>query len=286
MTPITHATPVGILGLGIVGSRIVRHLRSQGWNILAWNRTPLQELPNDVDSPEAMAQKTSYIVLYLKNKEACLDVVRRMRPYLDKSHVIINHSTIDLPTVQELNSLCTSVGATYWDAPFTGSKLPAERGQLAYYVSGPLEKLPEIRDFLAASSKAILEFGTTPGQATVAKLVTNLISAITVEALSEALSIMKSYDMSGDDLLKAMSQNVCSSGLASFKLPLMDAEDFTPHFSLDNMRKDSVYVRELADAQGIRTPAIDLVSERMQELCDAGMANADFCSLMYGLKED
>ncbi len=279
MAPVTSSTPVALLGLGIIGSGIARHLRSAGWNVLVWNRTPKADLPNDLSGPADAARRAKVICLYLKDREACLQVLSALKGDLTPEHVIINHSTIDVATVRQLAAECAAVGCTYWDAPFTGSRTPAAQGQLVYYVSGPPEKLPVVRPLLEASSKSILEFGTEPGQATTVKLVTNLVSAITVQALSEALAIVKSNGMTAEDLLRALSLNVCGSILANNKIPCMDKGDFSTNFSMDNMRKDSVYVRELARSEGLATPAIDLVSSLMAELCSKGHAEEDFGAL-------
>lgn len=279
MEPVTKSTPVALLGLGIIGSGIARHLRSEGWNLLLWNRTPKTDLPNSADSPADAASRAKIICLYLKDREACKSVLDEMMPKLSSSHIIINHSTIDVKSAGELAALCSSVGATYWEAPFTGSKIPAAQGQLVYYVSGPEKEWPFVAPLLEASSKAILQLGETIGNAMTLKLVTNLVSAITVQAVSEALAIVKTQGLSARSLLDALSLNVCGSALAANKIPLMDQGDFSANFSMDNMRKDSVYVRELAQSDHLTTPAIDLVSSLMKDMCDRGFADYDFSAL-------
>lgn len=279
MNTVTPSTPVALLGLGIIGSGIATHLRSQGWNILVWNRTPKTDLPNDFTSPREAAEKTNTLCLYLKDREACKSVLEEILPVLTAEHSIINHSTIDLETSQELARLCQQAGATYWEAPFTGSKIPASTGQLVYYVSGPADKWATISPLLEASSKEIFTFGEQIGNAMTVKLVTNLVSCITVQALSEALSIVKAKGMNSQDLLNALSLNVCNSLLATNKIPAMDKGDFSPNFSMDNMRKDSVYVIELAQSEGLTTPAINLVSTLMTNLCEQGYAHDDFSAL-------
>lgn len=279
METITPSTPVAILGLGIIGSRIAKHLKSNGWNIIAWNRTPNDDCPNDVATPAEAAKKAKVICLFLKNREACHDVLKAMSGELSAEHIIINHSTIDVKTAKDLARECSETATAYWDAPFTGSKIPAENGQLCYYLSAPAWQLKAIRPLLEASSREIIEFGSGIGKATAAKLATNLVSAVTVQALSEALALVKANGMTANDLLKALSVNVCDSALAHAKIPAMDTENFTTNFSLDNMRKDSVYVRELAREEKIATPAIDLVSKLMQDLCNKGHAEEDFAVL-------
>jgi 3-hydroxyisobutyrate dehydrogenase-like beta-hydroxyacid dehydrogenase len=64
------------------------------------------------------------------------------------------------------------------------------------------------------------------------------------------------------------------------KLPTMLAGDFDTHFSLDNMRKDSVYALELAQNQGLTLPSMETVSQRMTELCEQGLAQNDYTALV------
>ena len=279
MSPLSLQTPIGLLGLGIIGSRIAQHLSHKGWNITPWNRTPKDDFPTAAQSPLEVAQKCQILCLYLKDDKACLDILAQMQAALTPEHIILNHSTISLETVHACAALCQEKGALYWDAPFTGSKLAAEGGQLAYYISGPLEQLSPLRPLLEASSKGIVEVGTEIGQATIVKLVTNLLSAVNVQALAEAQALVKSHGMSTDSLLEALQFNVCNSGVAQFKLPYMDKGDFAPHFSLSNMYKDSCYVQKLALKDGLATPAISLVSELMGQLCAQNHDQEDFCAL-------
>lgn len=270
---------ISILGLGIIGSRISSHLIRQGIDVTVWNRTPREGFPKTASSPLEAARANKIISLYLKDRSACKESFAAMKPALTKEHIILNHSTIDLQTVRELAEECEAIGCGYLDCPFTGSKGAAEAGQLAYYVSGSGELLEKVRPLLALSSKAIIETGEL-GNGTVLKLVTNLLSATMVQGLCEALSIAKAHGIGADQLLGAISVNVTSSPLASFKVPCMDQRNFETNFSLDNMRKDSVYAIELAREKGITPPMISLVSSLMTGLCGDGYAEQDFCCLI------
>lgn len=126
-------------------------------------------------------------------------------------------------------------------------RLPFARGkgELVYYVGTDSTTLDRIRPVLEHSSRDILHLGGI-GAGTVVKLVTNMVSATMVQSLSEALAISQAYGISQEMLGQAISRNVIASPLAAFKLPLMAKRDFSTHFSLDNMRKDSIYAQELA----------------------------------------
>ena len=195
-----------------------------------------------------------------------------MRGALTPEHIILNHSTIDLATVGKLSLMSSAIGCTYVDCPFTGSRLPAEKGELVYYVGTDSTTLDRIRPVLEHSSRGI-------GAGTVVKLVTNMVSATMVQSLGEALAISQAYGISPEMLGQAISRNVIASPLAAFKLPLMAKRDFSTHFSLDNMRKDSIYAQELAAEKGIHPPVAALVSSIMGRLCREGRAEEDFSCL-------
>ncbi|MCB5931513.1 NAD(P)-binding domain-containing protein, partial [[Eubacterium] rectale] len=125
---------VSILGLGLIGSRIARHMAGMGDTVTVWNRTPREDFPEAVPTPADAARASKIIQLYLKDRNACLEVFEQMREALTPEHIILNHSTIDLATVGKLSLMSSSIGCTYVDCPFTGSRLPAEKGELVYYV--------------------------------------------------------------------------------------------------------------------------------------------------------
>ena len=258
---------VSILGLGLIGSRIARHMTGLGDKVTVWNRTPREDFPEAVPSPADAARASKIIQLYLKDRNACLEVFEQMRGALTPEHVILNHSTIDLATVGKLSLMCSAIGCTYVDCPFTGSRLPAEKGELVYYAGTDSSTLDRVRPVLEHSSRDILHLGGI-GAGTVVKLVTNMVSATMVQSLSEALAITQAYGISPQLLGQAISRNVIASPMAE--------RDFSTHFSLDNMRKDSIYAQELAAEKGIHPPAAALVSSIMGKLCREGHAEEDF----------
>lgn len=193
---------VSILGLGLIGSRIARHMAGMGDTVTVWNRTPREDFPEAVPTPADAARASKIIQLYLKDRNACLEVFEQMREALTPEHIILNHSTIDLATVGKLSLMSSSIGCTYVDCPFTGSRLPAEKGELVYYVGTDSTTLDRIRPVLEHSSRDILHLGGI-GAGTVVKLVTNMVSATMVQSLSEALAISQAYGISPEMLGQA-----------------------------------------------------------------------------------
>jgi 3-hydroxyisobutyrate dehydrogenase/glyoxylate/succinic semialdehyde reductase len=192
--------------------------------------------------------------------------------------IVLNHSTIDLPTTLWLAEQCAAKGCDFIDAPFTGSKDAAGAGQLLYYTGGDLELVEKLSHFLAVSSKATIHCGEV-GAATVTKLATNLISACTVQAMGEALAIAKRHGVSPEVFTEAAIRNGSGSPLMAMKYPGILKGDYEPHFTMANMWKDSRYALALAESAGVELPAIAAVSARMGEMCADGFGEMDFSAL-------
>jgi 3-hydroxyisobutyrate dehydrogenase-like beta-hydroxyacid dehydrogenase len=261
-----------VLGLGIIGSRACRLLAAA-----CWNRTP-RGIPCECTTPEEAIADADVISIYLKDAPALRDVAARINPCLKPGQIVLNHSTVDLDTTLWLEKLCLARDCRFLDAPFTGSKLAAESGQLVYYIGGDPALAAQVDDYLAVTSKSRIHCGGV-GAATVVKLATNLISACTVQAMAEALAIATRHGVPADCLIHAVSQNASGSPLAAMKFPTMVAGSYDTHFSLANMGKDSRYALALAAAAQVETPAISAVSQRMKELCDMGFGDHDYSVL-------
>jgi 3-hydroxyisobutyrate dehydrogenase-like beta-hydroxyacid dehydrogenase len=267
---------IAVLGLGIIGSRAASHLAKAG-QVKTWNRTP-KGLPNEAASVEEAVADSDLVLLYLKDATATREVAARIFAASPRARVLVNHATIDLPTTRWLADECATRGIGFLDCPFTGSREAAAAGALVYYAGGPEELIDRVEPVLLRSGKSVLRCGAT-GTATIMKLVTNLISACTVQALAESLATATRHGIAPEALVHAVSLNACGSVLASMKLPTMAKGEFDTHFSLSNMLKDSRYVLELAADAGLDTPAIRTVSQRMQELCAQGLADRDYSAL-------
>jgi 3-hydroxyisobutyrate dehydrogenase/glyoxylate/succinic semialdehyde reductase len=193
--------------------------------------------------------------------------------------LVLNHATVDLPTTLWLAEQCAAKGCDFLDAPFTGSKEAAGAGQLLYYIGGCEETMQRVADFLAVSSKACMHCGEI-GAATITKIATNLISACTIQAMSEAMTIAKKNGVKPEVFAEAAIRNGSGSPLMAMKYPGMMKGDFEAHFTMANMLKDSRYALALAEAAGVELPAMAVVSAQMNEMCERGMADLDFSALI------
>ena len=272
----------GVIGLGIIGSRVVSALRKNGYQVWLHNRSPRPE-PNFLSSPAEVAEAAKYIQIFVSDGPALLGVVKNLAPALTPGHVVMNHATISPHETREAAEIVASRHAKYLDAPFTGSRDAAARGELVYYIGGDPEVLAEVRPVLQASSKQILEIGEI-GQASVVKIATNLLAATAVEALAEAHALL---DKNGIDLRKlsmALQSHAVRSPLADMKIPGMISGDFEPRFSLKHMFKDIQLALGLAAEKEIDLPAASAFAGAAMAGIQQGWGDSDFSviSRFYG----
>ena len=268
---------VSVLGLGIIGSRCADCLHEENHIVRTWNRTAKKRPDSSASAAEAV-KEADFIAFYLKDGIAVREVFSTIKATLNPSQILLNHSTIDLDTTRWLAEQCQEIGCGFLDAPFTGSKVAAGNGALVYYIGGDAHTLEKSRAVLGATSKEVKHLGPV-GSATIIKIATNLISASTVQALSEALAISTAHGIGADVLADAVASNACGSVLAAMKLPTMAAGDFDTHFSLENMLKDSRFAIQLAEEAGLHTPGIQATSDAMKSGCKKGDAQLDFSAL-------
>jgi 3-hydroxyisobutyrate dehydrogenase-like beta-hydroxyacid dehydrogenase len=265
---------VGVIGLGIIGARVAKNLRKAGFDVYVWNRTPKDE-PQFVQSPRILAETCQVLQIFVANDAAILETIESLLPALTPQHLLIAHSTISPETINEIAARIAPNGGHLIDAPFTGSKGAAEKGQLVYYVAADPADLERTKPVLEATSRHIVYFDNL-GDASLVKIATNLITASIVQSLSEAVAITEKAGVGLNKLAEAIEYNACRSGVSDMKLPAIIKRDFEPNFSLTNMLKDSRLALQLAEIFKLELPVTETVNQILAQADEKGWGAKDF----------
>jgi len=269
---------VGVIGLGIIGSRVTDNLRNKGFHVFVWNRSP-RPVPNFVGAPAELAEMCDYIQIFVSDDDALLEVVKQMAPALAPRHIVLAHSTVAPHSMRAAADVVERRGARFIEAPFTGSKLGAEKGELVFYVAGDEVALREARPILEASAKEIIEIGQI-GQATIIKLATNIVTAASVQAVAEALALIYNAGISAEKLTAALQGNGRKCHTISMKLPKMIAGDFEPYFSVKHMLKDMQIATRVGLAHHLELAVTAAARDRLLEQDQRGHGDEDFSAVV------
>jgi 3-hydroxyisobutyrate dehydrogenase-like beta-hydroxyacid dehydrogenase len=275
---------VGLIGLGIIGSRVANALRTGGFHVYVWNRTP-RAAPNFLASPHQVAELCDVIQLFVADAQALFDVLESMRDALTPSHIILCNATVGPEATLDAARIVQDRGAQFLDAPFTGSKAAAQNRELVYYIGGDDKTLRAAEPVLKASSKAIVKIGKI-GDAAVIKIATNMISAVTVQTLAEAYAIVKHSGIDPQTLAEALKQHGVRSGVTDAKLAKMLDRDYEPHFSLKHMFKDVQLGIHIANSLDIDLPATTATAGVMYGGLTRGWSDEDFAVLARSYQKE
>ncbi len=274
----TKAKNVGVIGLGIIGSRIAGALRKRGFEVFVWNRTPRSE-QNFVGSPTEVAELCDVVQIFVADDEALLEMVRQLTPGLTAQHIVTAHCTVAPESMRAASELVHRRGARFLDAPFTGSKVAAENGQLVYYIAGDEAVLKQARPILEATSKEIVVIGEKIGEATVMKVATNIVTAATAQVAAEALALVRKAGLKPELFARAMKSNATNSTTVEMKVPMMLAGDFEPHFSVKHMLKDVRIGVKMARDYSLELPVTEISGDMLLAELKQGRGDADYSSV-------
>jgi 3-hydroxyisobutyrate dehydrogenase-like beta-hydroxyacid dehydrogenase len=268
---------IGVIGLGIIGSRVAETLRRKGFQVFVWNRTP-RPVPNFVGAPSEIAEMCHYIQLFVSDDDALLQIVQNLAPSLAPRHIVMAHCTVAPHSMRAAADIVEGRGARFVEAPFTGSKLAAESGELVYYVGGDETVIRETHPILEASSKKIIEIGEI-GQATAIKIATNMVTAASVEAAAEALALIQTTGVPLEKFALAMEGNASNSATLSMKLPRIIERNFEPHFSLKHMLKDMQIAARYGLSQHLELAVTAAARDRLLEQMQRGFGDEDYSAV-------
>jgi 3-hydroxyisobutyrate dehydrogenase-like beta-hydroxyacid dehydrogenase len=277
LQPAGMSKTIGVIGLGIIGGTWAGHYHAAGVLRGTWNRTAQAAAPQWQTSPEAVTEAADVVQIVVADPPAVESILTRILPVLDKSKVVVQSSTIDPASSVKFAALVAARGARYLEAPFTGSKPAAEQRQTVFYLGGDAALITELEPLFSLISATRLHIGSGEQAATL-KLAMNLNISAQMEALCEALTLVRRAGVSDDVFFGALGKNVSYSGVTKLKEPKLRADDYAPQFSVKHMAKDMRLASKINGCEDF--PVLDAVRHRLAEAERAGYADEDFSALM------
>jgi 3-hydroxyisobutyrate dehydrogenase len=189
--------------------------------------------------------------------------------------------TIGLTATEELGRDLHRVrpDVIFVDAPVSGSRVPAESGQLLILASGPPAVVDRLEPVFSALGRSTLWLGPA-GSGSRMKLVLNTWLAFQTEGAAESAALAERFGLRKEDLLHALRGNPLASDYALAKLGHMEDGDYSPDFSLGWALKDlDLVATEAPEA----APVAGAIAARWRELVSAGWGNSDVSAARNGL---
>jgi 3-hydroxyisobutyrate dehydrogenase-like beta-hydroxyacid dehydrogenase len=274
---------IAVLGLGIIGSAWAQNLIADGHLVRCWNRTP-KDLPNFHPSIRDAVDKANAIFVVVSDPPSVQSVLDQIAPVLGPGQIVVQSSTISARWTLKFAAMVQQTGASFLEAPFTGSKLAAEQRQTVYYLGGDAELIERMRPVLEPISSAILHIGAL-GSASSLKLALNLHIAGLGQILCESLTLCRASGIPDEIYFEALARNVAHSGLADLKQPKLRERDYSAQFALKHMDKDLRLALETAADLSLPLEQTKQLKTIYDQGMDVGWKDDDFIGLIRLLEK-
>lgn len=269
---------ISVLGLGIIGSAWAKNLIADGHAVRCWNRTP-KDLPNFHASIQEAVDQAEVIFIVVYDPPAVQSVLDQIQSKLGPGQLVIQSSTVSAKWTRLFAEQVQKTGASFLEAPFTGSKIAAEQRQTVYYLGGDSEVAEKARPILEPMSSTIMHIGPL-GSASSLKLAMNLNIAGIAQTLCESLGLCRKAGIPDDVYFRALASNAAHSGVSNLKEPQLREHDYSPWFSLKNMAKDLRLALETATELSLPLEQTRHLKSVYDQGIAAGWSNDDFIGLV------
>lgn len=276
-------TKVAVLGTGIMGAPMARHIAGAGFSTRVWNRTPAkaQGLGAEVAASPAEAVKGADVVLTMLNDgPSVLEVMTAAGPGLSEKTLWVQASTIGVEAMGPVAALAAERGLILYDAPVLGTKAPAEAGTLTVLATGPLEGRPVLEPILSAFGSRTIWLGEqgASGTSSRLKLALNSFILTLTHAVGESLNLAEGLGVDPSKVLEIFAGGPLDSGYLQAKGGAILKRDFAPSFTVDNAAKDARLVVEAARGVGLRLDLAEAGAARMARASAQGHGAKDMAA--------
>jgi 3-hydroxyisobutyrate dehydrogenase/2-hydroxy-3-oxopropionate reductase len=277
-----------------MGYPMARNLLRAGHRVALWSHTAhkarqLAETENGIccETPRQVGEFAECIFLCVGDTAMSQQVILGENGVAQGARpgaVVADASTISPEESRRIGERLAAQGIHFLDAPCTGSKPGAEKGDLTFMVGGDPEVFQRIRAFFDPMGKQLYYCGG-PGLGLHAKLTQNLILSNLLQAFNEGLVLSTKAGLDPELMLDILNHSAARSGLIAFKAPYVFARNFETNFALKWMHKDVGLALESGKELGVPLPLTGLTQQMFQAALARGYGEEDFCSAIKVLEE-
>ena len=277
---------IGFIGLGLMGRPMALNLLKAEFPVVAWNRTKsktenLAKAGATVASSAREAAAQADVLITIVSDPPALESVLWGSGALDAlrpGSVFVDSSTVSAALAKRIAAEAAARSVEFLDAPVTGGTWGAEKGELVFMVGGEAATLRRVEPVLGAMGKKWFHLGPHGAGQTV-KVALNLIFALQVQALAEALALTTGAGVPGENLVAVLQASMARAAVLDVKAPMILKQDYTPSFPLRLMHKDLGLALDLANQIGVPLPACASARETYSAVKGASKKDLDYAAV-------
>jgi 3-hydroxyisobutyrate dehydrogenase-like beta-hydroxyacid dehydrogenase len=281
------AAPVGFCGLGIMGTAMARNLLKGGHPVVVYNRTAekcaelVSEGATQALTAKAVVEQCGITIGMVSDPKAALALA--MGPEGVVSGITAGKGYVDMSTVDADTSLAiadavTKAGGRFLEAPVSGSKGPAIKGELVILAAGDKSLYDDAAPLFEIMGKKRLHLGDV-GRGAHMKLVVNMVMGSMQTAFSEGMGLAKQTGLSVEDYLDVVGAGAMNCPMFQLKGPLMNKGEYGPAFPLKHAQKDMRLALALGDSVNQPMPVAAAANEVFKTAIAMDHGDHDFSAV-------
>jgi 2-hydroxy-3-oxopropionate reductase len=284
---------IGFIGLGVMGRPMARNLLAAGHELVVHSRTraDVDELAGEgavaAGSPREVAEQAAVTILMLPDSPQVQEVLTGEDGVLAGTRegaLVIDMSTISPVVTRALAEEAAQRGVGYVDAPVSGGDVGAREATLSIMAGGSDEDVARARPLFEALGRTIVHVGPV-GAGQVVKACNQVVVALTIEAVSEALVLGSRAGVDPAVIIEVLSGGLAANRVMEMRGRNFLEHDFTPGFRVDLHHKDLGIALETAREYGVALPSTAAVNEMLQALRARGRGDLDHSALLTFVEE-
>lgn len=283
---------VGFVGLGVMGQPMALNLARAGVPLVVWNRTGSRCAPvvaagaRLADGPGGVFAAADVVLLMLADSPAVDAVLGRGGAEFAtrvRGRTVVQMGTVAAGYSAELAGEIRAAGGEYVEAPVSGSRGPAEAGQLVAMLAGDPAAVRRVRPVLAPLTAEVVECGEVPA-ALVMKFAVNLFLITMVTGLAEAFHFAEEHGADSARLARILGAGPMASAVSRAKAEKLRHDEFEVQAAIADVLKNNQLIAAAARQRGIASPLLDAAHALYAETLDLGHAGADMAAVVHALR--
>lgn len=279
---------VGFIGLGIMGKPMAKNLLKAGYQLIVFDI--LKDAMDEVKiagaktavSPVEVAQQSDVVITMLPNSPHVKEVVTGPGGVLEGAKsgtILVDMSSIAPLASREIYEACQKKGVKMLDAPVSGGEPKAIDATLSIMVGGEKEVLDEVYDILMKMGSSVVFCGSI-GAGNITKLANQIIVALNIAAMSEALTLGTKAGVDPELIYNAIKGGLAGSTVLNAKGPMVMSGNFKPGFKIDLHIKDLQNALDTGHDVGAPLPLTAYAMEILQTLRADGFGQDDHSAIV------
>ncbi len=287
------AEKVGFVGLGIMGKPMARNLMQAGYELMVHNRSrgPVDELASEgaeaAESPREVAEKSDIVITMLPDSPQVQEVVAGEDGVLEgikESSLLVDMSTISPVVTEELAAAVKEKGVGMLDAPVSGGDVGAIEGTLSIMVGGEEEDFERAKPLFEAMGKTVNHVGPV-GAGQVTKAANQIVVALTIEAVSEALVLGSKGGVAPEKILDVLGGGLAGNKVMEVKREKFLTHTFDPGFRSELHHKDLGIALAAGREYGVVLPVTAIVDQMLLSMKKKGWGGEDHSALLRVIED-